>query len=72
MKTKNDAVTALIEAGWTLSEIKSALGNLPDWVTLVDSGPDSAWWSCLDDDQFADGTALVEEWYTWLKDGKPA
>ena len=71
MKTKFDAAKTLLADGWSLAEVKSVLGDVS--ILLGSAKPDSSspWWSCMDDDQFSDGTPLVEEWYDWLEKGKP-
>ena len=71
MKNKRDAVNTLVAAGWSSTEIKSVLSNVSEFLTLPQSGKDAPWWTYLSDDQFTDGTPLVEAWYNWLEGDKP-
>ncbi len=71
MKNKQDAIKALSIAGWSSTEIKSVLNNVSDLPTPPQSGTDAPWWSYVNDDQFTDGTPIVEDWYDWLELKKP-
>lgn len=71
MKNKRDAIKALSAAGWSSTEIKSVLSNVSELLTPSQSNTDASWWTYLSDDQFFDGTPLVEDWYNWLEHDKP-
>ena len=69
MKSKQDAVKALLAVGWSPTEIKSILQPLSEILPETHSGTNGSWWTYLKDDQFTDGTPLVEDWYNWLERG---
>ena len=71
MKNKQDAVEALSAAGWSSTEIKSVLSNVSEFLPPPQVGTDASWWTYVNDDQFTNGTPLVEDWYNWLERGKP-
>ena len=73
MKNKQDAVKALAAAGWSSTEIKAVLTNVSEFLRPPQLVPvtGAPWWTYLNDDQFANGNPLVEDWYNWLERDKP-
>jgi len=70
MKTRNDAAKILIGAGWTPTEVKQVLGNLPAPAGAGQTVAGQPWWGYLDKDWHIAGNPLVEEWLAWIdRDG---